>query len=332
MTNLFQKLRQFFVGPNSNDIQVDLPNPEFLNIQTNELPSVSVIIPCYEMYGKGAIHLSRSLEMLAAQTWKNFEVVISDHSQSDLILDCVNFRYRKSILPVDCVIMAGGKGERLNPLTITTPKPLLKIGEKPIIEYNLDNFKRFGISKCWITINYLGDQIEAFASNKTNKDFEISTVTEPFSMGTIGSIKLIDTIEKDTVLVCNSDLLNDVNLEAFYLDFVDSEADLSVVTIPYNVNVPYAIMELQDEFVLNLKEKPNFTYYSNGGIYLFKKELLELIPKNSYFTAIDFMEKILESGLKIKSFAHNGYWLDIGKQEDYQRAKSDITKLNLFHD
>jgi glycosyltransferase involved in cell wall biosynthesis len=90
MTNLFQKFRQFFVGPNSNDIQVDLPNPEFLNIQTNELPSVSVIIPCYEMFGKGAIHLSRSLEMLAAQTWKNFEVVISDHSQSDLILDCVN--------------------------------------------------------------------------------------------------------------------------------------------------------------------------------------------------------------------------------------------------
>ena len=84
MTNLFQKFRQFFVGPNSNDIQVDLPNPEFLNIQTNELPSVSVIIPCYEMFGKGAIHLSRSLEMLAAQTWKNFEVVISDHSQTQI--------------------------------------------------------------------------------------------------------------------------------------------------------------------------------------------------------------------------------------------------------
>jgi dTDP-glucose pyrophosphorylase len=258
--------------------------------------------------------------------------VIPIINDENVIIDCINFRYRKSILPVDCVIMAGGKGERLNPLTITTPKPLLKIGEKPIIEYNLDNFKRFGISKCWITINYLGDQIEVFASNKTNIDFEISTVKEPFSMGTIGSIKLIDNIEKDTVLVCNSDLLNDVNLEAFYLDFVDSEADLSVVTIPYNVNVPYAIMELQNEFVLNLKEKPNFTYYSNGGIYIFKKKLLALIPENSYFTAIDFMEKILESGLKIKSFAHNGYWLDIGKQEDYQRAKSDILKLNLFHD
>jgi dTDP-glucose pyrophosphorylase len=247
------------------------------------------------------------------------------------ILDCINFRLRKSILPIESVIMAGGKGERLRPLTESIPKPLLIVGEKPIIEYNLDNIKKFGISKCWITINYLGDQIETFANKKTSENFEISTIVEPFSMGTIGSIKLIDNIEKDTILVCNSDLLNDVNLETFYLDFVASEADLGIVTIPYSVNVPYAVMELEDEFVLNLKEKPNFTYYSNGGIYIFKKKLLELIPENSYFTAIDFMEKILENGLKIKSYSHNGYWLDIGKLEDYQRAKSDINKLNLFH-
>lgn len=90
MTKLLQKFKQLFVGTNSDEIQLDLPSPEFLNIEMSEIPSVSVIIPCYEMYGKGAIHLGRSLEMLAAQTWKNFEVVISDHSQSDLILDCVH--------------------------------------------------------------------------------------------------------------------------------------------------------------------------------------------------------------------------------------------------
>ncbi len=250
-------------------------------------------------------------------------------SEDKRIIDCINFRLKKTILPIECVIMAGGKGERLRPLTASIPKPLLKVGDKPIIEYNIDSFIHHGISKCWISINYLGEQLESFAKEKQLENFEIKTVREDFPMGTIGSIKLIEKIDKETIMVCNSDLLNNVNLEAFYLDFINSKADLSVVTIPYTVNIPYAVMEIENEFVTNLREKPSFTYYSNGGIYLFKKELLDLIPENSSFSATDFMEKIIHKKLKIKSFPHHGYWLDIGKHEDYNRANEDIKTFNF---
>lgn len=245
------------------------------------------------------------------------------------LIDCINFRLKKTILPIECVIMAGGKGERLRPLTESTPKPLLKVGNKPIIEYNIDSFKNHGISKCWISINYLGEQIENFAKEKQTEFLEIKTIREDYPMGTIGSIKLIEKFEKETIMVCNSDLLNNVNLEAFYLDFINSGTDLSVVTIPYTVNIPYAVLELQNEFVTNLQEKPSYTYYSNGGIYLFKKHLLDLIPENCAFSATDFMEKIIENQLKIKSYPHHGYWLDIGKHEDYKRANEDIKTFQL---
>jgi dTDP-glucose pyrophosphorylase len=250
-------------------------------------------------------------------------------SADNILVECINFRLKKTILPIECVIMAGGKGERLRPLTESTPKPLLKVGEKPIIEYNIDSFKNHGVSKCWISINYLGEQLESFAIEKQTETFEIKTIREDYPMGTIGSVKLIEQFEKETILVCNSDLLNNVNIEAFYLDFINSCADLSVVTIPYTVNIPYAVLELQDEYVKDLKEKPSYTFYSNGGIYLFKKQLLKLIPEDSVFSAIDFMEKIIENKKKIKSFPHHGYWLDIGKQEDFKRANEDIKTFHI---
>ena len=259
---------------------------------------------------------------------KNYKIIPIVSSDNKFI-DCINFRLKKTILPIECVIMAGGKGERLRPLTESTPKPLLKVGEKPIIEYNIDSFKNHGVSKCWISINYLGEQLESFAIEKQTETFEIKTIREDYPMGTIGSVKLIEQFEKETILVCNSDLLNNVNLEVFYLDFINSCADLSVVTIPYTVNIPYAVLELQDEYVKDLKEKPSYTFYSNGGIYLFKKQLLKLIPEDSVFSAIDFMEKIIENKKKIKSFPHHGYWLDIGKHEDFKRANEDIKTLQL---
>lgn len=260
---------------------------------------------------------------------KNYKILPIVTSENEVI-DCLNFRTRKTILPIDCVIMAGGKGERLRPLTEKTPKPLLKVGNKPILEYNIDLFKKFGVSNCWLSINYLSEQLEQFAFENQSETFKINAFRETFPMGTIGSIKLINQFKSDTILVCNSDLLHNVDLEAFFIDFQNSNADFSVVTIPYTINVPYAILEVENDLVKDLKEKPSYTYYSNGGIYLFKVELLNLIPSHTSFSATDFMEKIIAKNLKIKSFPHHGYWLDIGKHDDYKRANEDIKKLNLF--
>ena len=137
-------------------------------------------------------------------------------------------------------------------------------------------------------------------------------------------------IREDYILVSNSDLLTDIDYEAFFIDFVKSEADMSVVSIPYHVDIPYAIMDIENDYLKSFHEKPKYTYFSNGGIYLLKKELLSLIPKNKVFSATDLMNAVINQHKKIKTFIHNGYWLDIGQHQDYKRAQNDIKTLKLL--
>jgi GTP:adenosylcobinamide-phosphate guanylyltransferase len=197
------------------------------------------------------------------------------------LTDIINFRFKENILPLTSVIMAGGKGERLRPLTNEVPKPLLKVGEKPIIQYSLDLLSRFGVKKCVISTNYLHEQLKDFAAEKSNDVLNVSSVKENNPLGTIGAIKLIQDFNEDYILVSNSDLLSNVNLEDFFIDFLDQEADLSVLGIPYSVNVPYAVLSTDKKVVQSLHEKPTYTYYANGGMYLFKKELAECPQKKT---------------------------------------------------
>ena len=259
---------------------------------------------------------------------KKLKVIPILNDQNNQIVDVINFRLKRSLLPIDTVIMAGGKGMRLRPLTDTVPKPLLVVGEKPIIEHTIDRLAYYGIENIWISVNYLSEQLEDFVRDKP-KDLEIEFVKESFPMGTIGSVTLIDNFKNDNVLICNSDLLTNLDYEVFFLDFLDFEADLSVVSIPYNVEVPYAVLEVENGILADFKEKPTYTYFSNGGIYLMKREILDFIPKNADFSATDLMNKLIEKGLKVRAYPHHGYWLDIGKHDDFQRAQQDVKLFNF---
>ena len=245
------------------------------------------------------------------------------------ILNILNFRNMRSYLPVDAVIMAGGRGQRLSPLTDTIPKPLLKIGNKPIIEYNLERLALYGVDDFWISINYLGEKIEDYLGNGSNRDVKIEYVWEDKPLGTIGAVSKISDLQHDYVLITNSDVLTNLDYEHFFLDFIEKDADISVVSIPYNVNIPYAVLETQGHNIINFKEKPTITYYSNGGIYLFKKSILEYIPKNAFFNATDLLEQAIKLSHKVISYPLAGYWLDIGKHDDYAKAQMDIGKIKF---
>jgi dTDP-glucose pyrophosphorylase len=245
------------------------------------------------------------------------------------IVNVINFRFQQSYLPVDAVIMAGGRGERLKPLTDFIPKPMLKVGDKPIIEHNINRLKKYGIDDIWISIRYLGELIQSYLGSGEDRSLRIQYIKETEALGTSGALTLIDGFEHDTVLMMNSDLLTNIDLEDFYLYFKEANADLAVACIPYQVNVPYAVMETRGHKVLGFKEKPTFTHYSNAGIYLMKKEVIQFIPKNLPFNATDLMEKLIETGREVVSFPHTGYWLDIGKHEDYIKAQEDIKHLYL---
>jgi dTDP-glucose pyrophosphorylase len=260
---------------------------------------------------------------------ENFKVlpVIDDENK---VVNVINFRFLRSYLPVDAVIMAGGRGMRLRPLTDTIPKPLLKVGNKSIMEHNVDRLAKFGIDDFWFSVNYLGEQIEEFFGSGKEKNLSINYVWEDTPLGTIGAVSKINNLKHEDILVTNSDILTNLDYEKFYLDFKKSNADLSIACIPYNVNIPYAVLEKGDDgFIKSFKEKPTYTYFSNGGIYLMKKSILSLIPKNSFFNATDLIDELISKNKKVMSFSLDGYWLDVGKHDDYKKAQIDIEKIKF---
>jgi dTDP-glucose pyrophosphorylase len=273
---------------------------------------------------KGQNNLSKIIE-LREGNFKIIPVVDSDFK----IVSVINFRNLKSYLPLDAVIMSGGRGQRLQPLTDSIPKPLLKVGRKAIIEHNLDRLALFGIDDFWISLRYLGEQIESYLGNGDEKNVNIEYIWESEPLGTIGAVSRINNFQHDFVLVTNSDLLTNIDYEKFFLEFLNNDADLAVLTIPYQINVPYAVLETKNGIVKSLKEKPTYTYYSNGGIYLIKKEILQLIPKNTFYNSTDLMELLISKNYKVISYPFSGYWLDIGKHEDFERAQTDIKYIDL---
>lgn len=263
------------------------------------------------------------------KTYKIKTVPLLDKEKK--LLKIYDLTVLNSILPIDVIIMAGGKGERLKPLTDFLPKPLLNIGDKPIIEYNVDRLIQNGIDSFHISINYLGNMIIDYFGDGHNKKVSIKYIHEDKPMGTIGAAsKIKNEIKHDHVLLMNSDLLTNIDYADLYKKFIDSGADLLVATIPYHVDVPYAVMEInKNDEVLSFKEKPRYTYYSNAGIYIFKKELMSIIPDGEKYDATHFMEKIIANGKKIVSYPIYNYWLDIGRMDDYYKAQEDIKHLKF---
>jgi dTDP-glucose pyrophosphorylase len=269
-----------------------------------------------------------SIEQIIEYRKASIKIVpVTDSSRK--VINVINFSYIKSYLPVDAVIMAGGRGSRLRPLTDAIPKPLLKVGDKPIMEHNLDRLRKFGVDDLWVSLHYKGEQIETYFGNGADRQVNIEYVWESKPMGTIGAVSLIDNFKHEYLLVTNSDLLTNMDYEDFFLNFIENDADMAVATIPYSVDVPYAVMETSNNHVLSFREKPTYTYYSNAGIYLIKKELLQMIPKDSFYNSTDLMQQVIEKGLKLVSYPLRSYWLDIGKHEDFQKANSDINHLEF---
>lgn len=240
------------------------------------------------------------------------------------IVQVLNLNKMKSALPIDAVLMAGGKGERLRPLTETTPKPLVKVGDKCIIDYNIDNLIDFGVKHLNVTVNYLGEQLEEHFAEPRN-GVQVRTFREPKFLGTIGSIKFVDTFHNDYILVMNSDLFTDIDFEDFFLHFREHDAEMSVAAVPYNVSIPFGILDLDGRNIKGLLEKPKYNYYANAGIYLFKKSALAEIPEDTFFNATDLIEKLISQGKSVIRYPLKGTWIDIGQHADLTKAR-DLVK------
>lgn len=243
------------------------------------------------------------------------------------IVKVYNLIKYRNFLPVDAVLMAGGKGERLRPLTEKTPKPLLPVGDKAIIDHNVDRLISFGIKHISVTVNYLGEQLEDHFREPHN-DVHVKCVREPKFLGTLGSIRFVPEFFNDTVLVMNSDLFTNINYEDFYLHFKEHDADMSVAAVPYSVSIPYGILDLEEKRnIKGIIEKPTYDYYANAGIYLIKKTALDLIPEDTFFNATDLIEALVANYKKVIRFPLNGTWIDIGNPQEFRRANELVNHI-----
>ena len=243
------------------------------------------------------------------------------------LLEIIDLSKSKSSLPIDAVLMAGGKGERLRPLTLTCPKPLLKIGDKAIIDRNIDQLVDNGIKHIYVTVNYLKEQLIEHYAEPLQSNIKINCVSEKEFYGTIGALTMVKEFHNDTILVMNSDLLTDIDFEDFYLHFQEHDAMMSAAAIPYTISVPYGIFNLEGRNIKGVSEKPVYNYYANAGIYLIKKDALKYIPHNEVFNATDLIETLVMENQKVLRYPLTGLWIDIGTPEEFKKASELIKHI-----
>lgn len=236
------------------------------------------------------------------------------------LTDIADLTVRPSRLPLTAILMAGGKGERLRPLTLERPKPLLEVDGKAIIDYNIEALSRVGISDITVTTRYLAEQIHRHFEEPVC-GVRVKCVTETRPMGTVGSAALVDIPKKGNTLVMNSDLLTTVSFEDMYIKHRDTGAAITVGVIPYQVSVPYAILTTDGDNVTAIEEKPSFSHYANAGIYIFDNEILASLPDDAPTDAPDLIRNAINSGARVTYFVIDGTWIDIGSHTDFKHAR-----------
>ena len=242
----------------------------------------------------------------------------------------INLKEVQTIIPAAALLMAGGRGERLRPLTDTLPKPMLTVGDKPILEINIDRLIHYGFKNFYISVRYLSEKIIDYFGDGSNKNISITYLQEDEPLGTLGASSKIKNLEEEHLLVMNADLLTNIDFEDMYNNYKNSAASMCAASIPYNVKVPYGIMQTNDkDEVTGLVEKPTYTHYANAGIYILNKKLLSGIPENTFYNTTDLMQELINNSKGLIHYPIRSYWLDIGKYEDFARAQQDFKHINF---
>lgn len=281
-----------------------------------------------EICNKDFVYEQQTQEFLDLSRYRKKDIkILPLVNEKKELVRIIDLEITKSTLPLECMIMAGGRGKRLSPLTDTIPKPMLLLGEKPIIEHNIDRLISFGIQKIYISVKYLGNQIKEYFGDGSSKGISIEYIWEDKPLGTAGALSLVDKFDTNHVLLMNSDLFTDVDFEDLYLDLINQNADMAVASTEYKVDVPYAVFETKEDSVVAFKEKPSYVYHSNAGVYILNKELIHKIPKNQFYDITDLMEELVNTGGKLVHNPITGFWIDIGSPVDYKQAQEFIKHL-----
>lgn len=262
-------------------------------------------------------------ELVDTQTykvWKRFQYIPIVDKEGVLLSYKENheiYNYSNKV-----IIMAGGLGTRLRPLTYETPKPMLKLAGKPILQEIIESFKLKGFSNFLISVNYKAEIIKNFFKDGRNFGVKINYLEEKERLGTCGSIKLAQNLINEPFFVINGDILASIDYEQLLQTHKKEGNDITICTFPYHYTIPYGVVEKKGQTVI-IEEKPTHIYQINCGVYLINPNLLPLIHQHSYLDMPDFIQEAILKNFKIGTFMIDE-WIDIGNLDDFYKAKDRV--------
>ncbi len=242
-------------------------------------------------------------------------------------LEIVDDFLTQPVRPNWVVIMAGGLGRRLEELTRDTPKPMLKVGPRPLLESIVRSYAEQGFRHFLIAVNYKAEQIETHFNDGRELGVDIQYLREDKRLGTAGALSLLPERPAHPIVVTNADLLTKEDYCAIVDRHIESAADATMAVRDYEMQVPFGVVHAQDERIIAIEEKPKHRFVVSAGIYVLSPQALDVIPGGQHFDMPSLFEALIERGMRCRCQPIEGYWLDIGQRPDYERANIDFAEV-----
>jgi NDP-sugar pyrophosphorylase family protein len=232
---------------------------------------------------------------------------------------------------MEAVILAGGRGTRLKPYTTTLPKPLVPVGEHPILSIILTQLRGAGFRKVTLAVNHMAELIMSFFRSGEQFDLELAYSIETTALGTVGPLTLIPDLPEH-FLVMNGDILTDIDYNSLFEAHLKSDVELTIATYERDLLVDFGVLDIANNSgrITGFSEKPTYHFNVSMGVYVFARRLLERIPQNTPYGLDDLVLDMLRTHAPINAYSYRGYWLDLGRPDDYDRANEDIVSQSAF--
>jgi len=261
------------------------------------------------------------LHLMTLHGIRQIPIVDGEGCVSDIVF--MNDLVREYELPMTAVVMAGGFGTRLRPMTDNVPKPMLHVGDRPILQRTIEQLKKTGIHKISLTTHFKPEAISEHFGDGNEFGVEIDYVHEDQPLGTAGAISLMAESD-EPLLIINGDILTHVDFRAMLDYHRKQNASLTVAVRQYGVQVPYGVIEYDGTKVSGVSEKPQLQFLVNAGIYLLEPSARKFIPSNQRFDMTDLIQKLVAENCRVASFPIVEYWLDVGQPADFAQAQEDV--------
>ena len=258
---------------------------------------------------------------------KLHQIPIVDDTGKILDIQAINDLIKVTNKTNKVFLMVGGLGKRLGKLTKNTPKPMLKVGNKSILQTIVESFAEYGYTNIVMCLNYKSEVIKEYFGDGSDFGVSIEYILESKRMGTAGALSLLKEKPTEPFFVMNGDLLTNVNLENIHQFFISNNAYALMCVRQYESQIPYGVIDIDNTHIRSVEEKPIQKFFVNAGIYMLEPEALEHVPKNEFFNMTSLFEKLINKDKNIISFPIDGYWLDIGRSDEYKKANEEYNEV-----